>query len=533
MKKIYSLLFSIISSLSFAQDLQFDPTFNSGNPVSTSYFISGTASDLYYGPMKAINDSLFVYVAQGTEWSDSNEPIEINVFSRLIHSDGSVDEETIYTESVGSTNGNYSAYTVSDILIGEIGQLFIVKNEVNGSGQYNVKLIKYNAYSATNGWTKDNSFGSLGEFIVDLNTDFRDAKGVVINGVPRIYGRYNDTPTGNQLAAAYVVGGGTGSGFSVFTANGANEFSFVGDVIRLASGNVIIADNKYSSVFNGNFYDRTNMNRLIALNISGFAVGTFGTNGIADVSWTTVVSDQPTTYIEKLMQDSSGDILLAGFQSINNSGYLRPKGRLSKFSATGTLVTSFGNSGIYNTDYASNFLSHGFHDIAEMANGNYMVGASSIHQTNGAPDGNRGFVQVINTNGTLNTSYVPDGFLFNTESFMRIDNLHIQNSGKVVILGYVNQGTTSISGIGRLDWANSASISNLENTIMNVYPNPTSTVLNIELSSTSEIRVLASDGKVITLLSGASNYSFDASSMDAGIYFIQTENGATHKFIKQ
>lgn len=73
---------------------------------------------------------------------------------------------------------------------------------------------------------------------------------------------------------------------------------------------------------------------------------------------------------------------------------------------------------------------------------------------------------------------------------------------------------------------------NNEMSLLSSYPNPVSEILTIESQSLSSLKILSSEGKTVATLSGASNYNFDASILENGMYFIQAENGATLKFIK-
>lgn len=75
------------------------------------------------------------------------------------------------------------------------------------------------------------------------------------------------------------------------------------------------------------------------------------------------------------------------------------------------------------------------------------------------------------------------------------------------------------------------SISNLENTIVSIYPNPTSSILNIELDKETNIEIMGITGIKITEMSGASQYQYNTSSLAAGLYFIKAGE-QTMKFVK-
>jgi hypothetical protein len=69
--------------------------------------------------------------------------------------------------------------------------------------------------------------------------------------------------------------------------------------------------------------------------------------------------------------------------------------------------------------------------------------------------------------------------------------------------------------------------------MFSVFLNPTSSSIPIQLESQTNLVILSSEGKVVATLSGESTCNFDASNLENGIYFIQTENGGVQKFIKQ
>ena len=78
-----------------------------------------------------------------------------------------------------------------------------------------------------------------------------------------------------------------------------------------------------------------------------------------------------------------------------------------------------------------------------------------------------------------------------------------------------------------------ASLNEFEDELISIYPNPTSSFLTIELKEISDLTIYSADGKIVSQLNNALNYSIDASSFKNGVYYVQTENGATQKFIKQ
>ncbi|MDD3772763.1 MAG: T9SS type A sorting domain-containing protein [Weeksellaceae bacterium] len=73
------------------------------------------------------------------------------------------------------------------------------------------------------------------------------------------------------------------------------------------------------------------------------------------------------------------------------------------------------------------------------------------------------------------------------------------------------------------------------NTItLNVYPNPVSTILNVEVKESTNIKIINLLGvTVVTQKLNAGNNTIDVSNLEKGVYFLRTDKGKTVKFIKK
>ena len=69
--------------------------------------------------------------------------------------------------------------------------------------------------------------------------------------------------------------------------------------------------------------------------------------------------------------------------------------------------------------------------------------------------------------------------------------------------------------------------------LFRVYPNPTSTVIHIELEKATGIRLMDVTGKLILEENGAAVYTIDVTHLTTGLYIIETAEGAKAKFVKQ
>lgn len=116
----------------------------------------------------------------------------------------------------------------------------------------------------------------------------------------------------------------------------------------------------------------------------------------------------------------------------------------------------------------------------------------------------------------------------NTNNFAgSIDDLLIYNyviSPVEVNALYTEGGWGSTTGIDELSSGN----------VVNVYPNPANRVLDIEVKEATTINVVNLFGATVytqKLISG--NNSLDVSNLTNGVYFIQSDQGGTVKFVKE
>jgi len=85
-------------------------------------------------------------------------------------------------------------------------------------------------------------------------------------------------------------------------------------------------------------------------------------------------------------------------------------------------------------------------------------------------------------------------------------------------------------------WSENCSlgINEIERTVLNVYPNPTNNILNIEVGEETEIKIINATGERIInrkLYNGIN--SINVTDLSSGVYFLQTNKGETIKLIKK
>jgi hypothetical protein len=112
---------------------------------------------------------------------------------------------------------------------------------------------------------------------------------------------------------------------------------------------------------------------------------------------------------------------------------------------------------------------------------------------------------------------------------IEVDNAAYSNSNWTGANFNFNFGTSFSE-----DCATFLSIEDYELISINIFPNPTSSLLNIEMKENSTIKIINLLGEIITIQQLAIGINIlDLGYLTPGVYFIQSEQGLTHKFIKE
>ncbi len=137
---------------------------------------------------------------------------------------------------------------------------------------------------------------------------------------------------------------------------------------------------------------------------------------------------------------------------------------------------------------------------------------------------------------SFNTSYTSDSVYIgksgNSSAFalpfigsiddIRIYNLKLTNTEITQLFNETNPITTSVDE------------TQMENKLINVYPNPTSSILNIEVKDQTQISIINMLGEIVKTETINSASKLDVSALNSGVYFIQdSKSGKAIKFIKE
>jgi Secretion system C-terminal sorting domain len=149
--------------------------------------------------------------------------------------------------------------------------------------------------------------------------------------------------------------------------------------------------------------------------------------------------------------------------------------------------------------------------------------------------------QIYNVNDGSFNSNLPDlsGSLLNFNNYS-IKDVKTNSAGDVMIVGSVDSNAVSRGLVVRLKkvFYTPTSIATIKPTLIELYPNPATTMLNLDITkfSNSAIYTIASiDGKQV-LCSKLQSKTIDIANLKVGLYFIQIIDGTqqyTSKFIKE
>lgn len=553
MKKTFVTILTTLAltNATTQQNLIFDPTYDTGNP-SVDYGL-GNMSATNYGRMKAINDSTFVYIHNRIDGND----VMGSVFGKMVRSNGTVNYFNFQDYYTNYSGYNPEDFMITDVVVASTGELFVVQNEIyddNGTYRKGIITTKYHAFSSvSNAWPLATSWGTDGSYLVTTAGDITKAKGVSFTASGNnlfLCSTFEATQTQHQIATISInySGGTTGHSLTLITNNPNNTFSKVADVLYVSPSEIYVADNAFTRVDGGQGFDvYTDYTRVIRVdNTTGSYTPSYGTTGVSElINWN---SDNNTNFqqdqITKL-EYHGGKVMVVGYTSPFNGslGNFPPQGRITRLNMDGTNDHSFTMpGGIIFPNFTTDYSSYEFYDIDLTPDGNFLVssgGYSTVDNTF------KCFILVLDAaNGDFQTNMGNNGFLFESTNYQHIQQAHYITNGssdinehRIVFNGLTNSLTfgATESVVGRLRWSSSpVGIEEVEQTSLKIYPNPASTILNIELNEATQIRIVNVLGEMVaTQKLNTGNNSLDVSNLVSGVYFLHTENGASTKFVKE
>ncbi len=511
--------FGMLSSI-LAQDFNLVNGFNndevSWDNISNTWMLSLPDQGIPSGRMKQLNDSTYVYFFNRT--NNLGTIVNSRVVVKTLLSNGGVNTEFIYAQDLSISGSATYENIVTDVVVHN-SNIYIIKNEPNGpfNGLAVTKLI-----STSGTWGLDFTFGTNGKWTSDdINAHFTFALGTIESNTLVVYGQ-TGWPLQN-IGRAAILSNGQGHAYSFITQNSGQHFSFVGDLLTIGN-DTYIADNGYDVNGNG---DYTPVTRIAKIS-SGTLATSFGSNGYLWMNWSNQTAGLNSSIIQKIIPTSDNQLLVVGNRhEFNTSANIWfPKGRVSKITTSGTFDNAFGTSGTFSMD---NLFGRFDFNSAYEKNGAYFVAGYS-GPASFSPS--KGLILQLNPNGTLNTSIGDAGIArLNPDNVSSILSMY-ENADGNWVLNVLNGSSERQIGIGAYTFEPSiSSVNEADLQPIYLFPNPTTTNLNIQLNRASTVFIFNVLGEMVMQMEEAINFTIDVSGLKNGVYFVKAGN-TIQRFVK-
>lgn len=503
MKKIYKLLLVVLSTQSFAQDGALDTSFGIGGKVVTTINSDERANSL------VIQGDGKIVVAGYTFSNVSGNDVACVRYN----TDGSIDStfgingQAIFDILSGSDDKSTSIDIQSD------GKLVLGGFSDDGTDK-SCLILRLN----TNG-TLDTTFGSAGKVLTNFTT-----AGVSVRQdeyrVVKIHAL-----TGNIIAGGTSFTSNTNSRMIIarYTSTGILDNTFA-----TAGKNISIPNSLVSSTYLASIEDlaiKSNGKISIVGNDLGyFYLGRLNTNGIMDTSFS---SDG----FNDNFQGRMFGVVLNNDDSINFTGDIVPLPQTQVYTGYIDGIGGGGSIAATTYDFGTTFDAYSF--AIQKDNTGKLIVAGYLRDTNTGQ--NSFLVGRLLPNRTRDISFGNNGFV--TTAFTSNDNrafdLKIQPNGRIVLAG-ISGGKIALARYINGVLSTSEFTSNEKS--FQVYPNPTSTILNIKTVETNiaglEYNILDFGGR--TLSKGILNEigTINVDQLHAGIYILNVNGYTSAKFVK-
>lgn len=406
----------------------------------------------------------------GGDFTDYNGNA-INRIARL-NTDGTLD--TSFDPGTGASN------IVNSSTIQNDGKIIIAGNFTHYNGIARNRIARLN----TDG-TLDTTFdpGSGSDALVRATAIQNDGK-IIIAGS---FSLYNNTA--RKRIARLNTDGSLDNTFDAGAGISASAYNL--KAISIQSNGKLIAGGYFFD------YNGTGKNNIVCLN----------TDGSQDLTFNPAETGADG-YINALAIQNDGKLIIAGnFTDYNGTGV----NRIARLNASGNCAI---------TDVIVNSIS-----ACNPPSNTYTV-ELSVHYDNPPSTGTLIVYgtpfQITGSPQTITLEEIADGQAIPSGSFAYFeDDYPCQYTFGSLWTAPLPCGTTGISDVSK-------------NTLLSVYPNPTRSMLNIDVTTDINIKIVNLLGEtVIPQQVKKGNNSIDVSNLSTGAYFIQTENGSTVKFVKQ
>ena len=273
----------------------------------------------------------------------------------------------------------------------------------------------------------DLSFGTIGYVITDINNGNEQANAVAVQADGMIIAAGYTGSAGQDFALLRYTDTGSpdtsfGTNGQVITPIGAGN-STINAIALQPDGNIVVAGTSTNGT-------KTIFTVARYISTTGALDSSFGTGGVVTTSLST-----GNDTANAIALQSDGKIVVAG-----NAGDVNAKFAVTRYTITGTLDTSFHGTGIVTTTVGAFDIAHAV--AIQPGDGKIVVAGESDQ------GGVNAFaVARYNTNGSLDTTFHTNGIA--TSSFGNLNTFALatalQPDGKIVLAGYTSSGATDFA----------------------------------------------------------------------------------------
>lgn len=451
MQKVYSLILCCVlaSNLSQSQNAgTLDNSFNGNGKFSLDFGFQDNINDVTLQADQKI-------ICTGVELTPSFAAI-LKVIR--LNADGTLDStfatNGVYSQLIGVESYGNESFVRTD------GKIIVAGITYDANYLADWLLLRLNS----NG-TLDSTFGTNGITVADFSSSddlgqalaLQTDNKIIVSGTIKDTVSYFNLPAIARFTEDGIIDSSFGTnGFTTFAATYIdNEVTSV----AVQSNGKIVAAGHYENTFTGSS-DFDVM--VLRIDSTGIPDATFGINGIVRTPVNGGVDDS-----FGMEPDTAGNIYVAGFTT--QPFTLELDMILLKYDSNGTLVPGFGNNGIVTFDSTDADLAT---DLKIQTDGKIVVGGSSGI----FPFGPRDFaLWRYEANGNLDSSFGYNGFVTTAvlPNFQDCNALVLQNDGKIVAAGRVNNGNDNDAAVVRYlnDINTSYNEINIDEDV-NLFPNP-------------------------------------------------------------
>lgn len=534
------------------QNLMFDNNFNNGEAYRDDLpglIGIGQGNNYYadYGRMKRVNDSIFVYYINTTNYD--NNTYDCQARAIITHADGYTTHEQVLSATGSFAGGSPEDWLITDIITNPSnGHVYVVQNGLYDDAGTTRRCVNVHGllFDAVNGtfqyipiWGQNQS----GSTEISLSgSNLYSAKGTLMGGVPYLAMSVEGNQTTNVGVSA-VVSNGQGFSFTVATSNAASLYSVVADIVAISTTEVYIADNAYTYTYVNPNVQINDYPRILKFNptTNGLDQNYGNSNGMASISWnnqnnTIFVQDQ----IKRILY-YGGLLFVTGYSREDIGAQYTPvHGKVTCLSNTGSVDNTFATTGTFAPDFSSDRFRTYFNDIDIVSDGSiYLSGSGSVTDAPNSPT--TSFILALNGNGSIQTNKGTNGFLFENPDYLEIvESIIIPGTSaltdRFVFNGYY-ASVPAETAVGRLVWGNSVNVMSIEDKQnLRIFPNPVEDLLSITSSEICTVEIRSLQGELIQIVEvaeGTSTISVD--SLPCGMYFIQPQGkqSTALRFVKQ